>query len=124
MPDSSQTDLHLKDFLIQEFVKSHPDVFLVNQSPEHISLDKISDVVKDLGYQKNDVNLLVRLYVNSGLYEEAVSLLYCYEDNNELTSEKKTMLEQTRHNLRMFEAKQFFQNIPSTLPADSYDERL
>lgn len=124
MPDSSQTDVHSKSILLEEFFKNHPDIFSANQVPKHIDIDKIADVVKNLGYQKDDVNLLVRIYVNSGLYEEAVNLLYSYEKNNELSNKEKRIIEQAKHNLRMFEAKQFFRDVPKTLSSDSYDERL
>lgn len=112
--------------LINDFINSHPDIFVEGQSSENISIEQIAEIVKSLGYPKSDVNLLVRLYSNNSLFEEAVSLLYLYQNNNELTDEEIKNIEILRHHLRVKESKIFFGRIPSTLignSSDSIDER-
>ena len=64
----------MHDYLIKKFVHNHSDFFDENQLPNNITIEQIEKIVKSLCYPKADVNLLIRLYSNNGLFEEAVSL--------------------------------------------------
>ena len=112
--------------LLKKFINNHSDILDANQFQDDFSIEQIHTLVNLFGYKKEDVNLLVRLYCNHGLFEEAVNLLYNYQENNVLTDKEIKEIEILRHHLRMKEAKHFFGKIPNLLignSSDSLDER-
>ena len=52
---------------IQAFVRAHEDFFKPSSYYKEVDLDQVEEVVKKLNYRKQDVNLLIRVYIERNL---------------------------------------------------------
>lgn len=103
---------------VDQFLREN-DQFFVNEifrsrkKTIFVEIDRVEEIVKALGYKKEDVNLLVRLYVERGLYEYAINLLKRYELNNKLSTQEAKMVGEIRHTLRIKLLEDFKGDVPT-----------
>lgn len=107
--------LVLSEELVQAFINAHPDIFAENQSVDNIDISQITSIAESLNYPKSDVNTLVRIYTENNLYEEAINILYLYQEHNELSSEESQKISALKHDLRMYVVVNLMGKVPGSL---------
>lgn len=112
------TDAELK---VQKFVYLHEELFEVSSFVKYVDIDQVRDVVRKLGFKKEDVNMLIRLYNERKLFEEAINILYDYEFHNELSEEEKANITSLKHKLRIVLLKKLNTKVPNYLTNTSED---
>ena len=77
------------------------------------SVEKVAEIVKSLGYKKQHVKLLLNLYLERKLYEDALAFLYDYEQNTELSPEDLKIVADIKHRLRIYLLERLTGDVPS-----------
>ena len=103
---------------VQYFVRSHEDYFKLPSNHKEVKIEQVEEVVKKLNYRKQDVNLLIRVYIERNLYEEAINLLYDYETNTELSEVESKRISRLKHKLRIEMFKSLTGKNPEFIDSD------
>lgn len=110
---SKKTQKSSKQDLIAHFISCHKDLFEGWPSYKAIDTPQIEHAVRILGYNSNDVGLLMRLYVKDLNYDSAINFLYEYESNSELSDKKLQRIKALKHDLRIKLLQQLTGDVPS-----------
>lgn len=113
--------------LVDEFLHENDEFFINEGAPGRksaivVDITKVAEIVKALGYRDKDVSLLAKLYIERGLYEDAIALLCDYESNNELSPKKAKQVADLKHSLRLEMLKKLTGSVPHYL-ADNGSSR-
>lgn len=106
---------------IQSFIDSHSQYYDNNTSKKIANYDQFKKIVAIEGFNKKDVHLLMNIFVERGLYEEAVNLLYKYEQAHELSDQESKKISALKHRLRVELLRTFTDDVPDYVsnPDDS-----
>ena len=104
--------------LIDDFLNKNDEFFINAGLPKRrsnivVDINKVAEIVKALGFRSKDVHLLEQLYVERGLYENAIALLLDYESNHKLSPKEIDQIGQLKHRLRLELLKKLTGNIPN-----------
>ncbi len=100
---------------IQQFLDENNPLFDVSPFTRYVTIDQIRDVVGMLGFRKRDVNLLIRIYAERHLYEDAIGLLYDYESNNMLLKHEHDRVTALKQRLRHEMLAKLHADVPSNI---------
>ena len=104
---------------VETFVYSHEELFEVSPFVKFVDLAQVREVVKKLEFKKKDVNMLIRLYIERKQFEEAIGILYDYEQNNELALKEIDAIAKLKHRLRI----EMLNNLKGSLPEYLIDSK-
>ena len=88
-----------------KFIQSEQELFLSGKVIDDSNIERISKAVKILGYRKQDVNFLLRVYKKKGKFLDGVKLLESYSASKNLPHKEKIELVNTQNILRREEIK-------------------
>lgn len=100
---------------IQHFIDEYNELFDVSPHIKFVTPDQIRSVIGMLGFRKNDVNLLIRIYAERHLYEDAIGLLYDYEKNNMLLKHEHERVSALKQRLRHEMLSKLHADVPNAL---------
>ena len=108
---------------LQDFIHAHDELFDVSSYVRFVTLEQVKDVIKELGYKKQDIRLLLNVYAERHLFEEMINLLNSYEANNELSEEEAKKIYKFKHVLRRELLKELKDDVPEYFLQDEENER-
>ena len=108
--------------LILKFWDYYPSYTFPKSLSKAFLFDNFAEIVKSDNYSLDGINILIRLYTKSRFYEEAVNLLYCYEEHHDVPENIQKKINEIKHDLRMHEAAYFLGKVPHTLFDYDHDE--